>query len=66
MFPEAVGRFLGLSMVFGTIDKSTVHDLAKAVSSKVIMASKSIYTRGCIAVDESELSVKGCCSGKAQ
>jgi len=40
------------------ISKSTVHDLARKVSSVVTVASEPRYGR-CIAVDETELRVKG-------
>ena len=47
-----------LSLALELISKSTVHELAKAVSSKIMIASKPRY-RKCIAVDETKLSVKG-------
>jgi len=46
-----------LSLALEPISKSTVHELAKAVSSKIVLASKLRY-RKCIAVDEAKLSVK--------
>jgi len=47
-----------LSLALEPISKSGVHYLARAVSSKVRVASKPRYRR-CIAVDETKLSVKG-------
>jgi len=47
-----------LSLALEPISKSTVHELAKAFSSKIILASKPRY-RKCIAVDETKLCVKG-------
>ena len=46
-----------LSLALEPISKSTVHELAKAVSSKILLASKPVYRR-CIAVDETKLSMK--------
>ena len=47
-----------LSLALEPISKSTVHELARIVSSRVVLASKPGYRR-CIAVDETKLSVKG-------
>jgi len=47
-----------LSLALEPLSKSGVHYLARAVSSKVRVASKPRYRR-CIAVDETKLSVKG-------
>jgi len=46
-----------LSLALEPISKSSIHYLARIVSSKVEAASKPIYRR-CIAVDETKLSVK--------
>jgi len=46
-----------LSLVLESISKSTVHELARIVSSRVVLASKPGYRR-CVAVDETKLSVK--------
>jgi len=47
-----------LSLALEPISKSGVHYLARTVSSKIMIASKSRYRR-CIAVDETKLCVKG-------
>ena len=55
----AVGRFLGvISIALEPISKSTIHELARNVSSKVVLASKPRY-RKCIVIDETKLCVKG-------
>ena len=46
-----------LSFSLEPISKSTVHELARNVSSKIVLASKPGYRR-CIAVDEAKLRVK--------
>ncbi|MCL7384551.1 MAG: DDE-type integrase/transposase/recombinase [Thaumarchaeota archaeon] len=44
-------------MAFEPISKSTVHDLARKVST--IKIAREPRCRGCIAIDETKLSVKG-------
>jgi len=46
-----------ISIALEPISKSTVHELARNVSSKIVLASKPGYRR-CIAVDEAKLRVK--------
>jgi len=47
-----------LSLALEPISKSSVHYLARILSSKIMIASKPRYRR-CIAVDETKLCVKG-------